>query len=156
VTEEEIIRFVGGLPGVVSVTASAGNGAPEVSWGDSFFFYDPDNSIRARRFPFATIVTKDYPGFDVASNLDRPGVFRLNLAVGRACFERLFGFPPAEFVSHQNAFDFTVLDHVIPHPVYAKQGWVSVLLPGEHTKDQLPTLIMHAYQRAKDRYRPPR
>ena len=128
VTEEELVHAVTDLPGVVAVTASQANGAPEVAWGDSFFFYDPDNSIPAdRRFPFATIVIKDYPGFDIASNLDRPGVFRLNLAVGRVRFEQLFGFPPAEFATHQNAFDFTILDQVIPHPVYAKQGWVCIL-----------------------------
>ena len=156
-TEDELIRQLIGLPGVIATTASQENGAPEVAWGDSFFFYDPDNSIPAdRRFPFATIVTKDYPDFDTASNLDRPGVYRLNLAVGRARFEQLFGFPPAEFATHRNGFDFTVLDQVIPHPIYAKQGWVSILIPGEHAKAQASALITHAYQRAKDRYKPRR
>ena len=76
-TEEDVIRFISGLPGVEAVTASEANAAPEVSWGDTFFFYDPDGDIRTdRRFPFATILTKDYPGFDTASGLDRPGVFR--------------------------------------------------------------------------------
>jgi Family of unknown function (DUF6194) len=144
-------------PGVIVVMASEAGGAPEVAWGDSFFFYDPDDSIPAdRRFPFATIVIKDYPGFDTASNLDRPGVYRLNLAVGRSRFEELFGFPPAEFAGHQDSFDYTVLDQVIPHPVYARQAWVSILVPGERAGDQVSTLIAHAYRRAKDRYRPGR
>jgi hypothetical protein len=156
VTEEELVHALTELPGVVAVTAGQANGAPEVAWGDSFFFYDPDNIPTGRRFPFATLVTKDYPGFDTASNLDRPGVFRLNLAVGRAYFEQMFGFPPAAFATHENAFDFTVLDRPLPHPVYAKQGWVCILVPGEHTKDQVSALIIHAYQRAKDRYKPPR
>ncbi len=154
-TEEKLARQILDLPGVVSVTASQENGAPEVAWGDSFFFYDPDDSIPAdRRFPFATIVIKDYPGFDTASDLDRPGVYRLNLAVGRARFEELFGFPPAGFAANRDTFDFTVLDQVIPHPVYAKQGWVSILVPGEQAKAQVSALIAHAYQRAKDRYKP--
>ena len=141
------------LPGVVVVTAGPDNGAPEVAWGDSFFFYDPGSSIPAdQRFPFATIVIKDYPGFDTASRLDRPGVFRLNLAVGRERFEELFGFAPAGFASHEQAFDFTVLDRVLPHPVYARQGWISVLVPGDQTEDQVSALIHHAHQRAKDRY----
>lgn len=154
-TEEQLVHLLADLPGVVVVTASQANQAPEVAWGDSFFFFDPDDSISPdRRFPFATIVTKDYPGFDFASNLDRPSVFRLNLSVGRAYFEQLFGFPPAEISTHQHAFDFTVLDEFIPHPVYAKQGWISILVPGDNTKDQLLTLITHAHQRARDRHKP--
>ena len=90
-TEGEVALLLEGLPGVLAVTASSDNGAPEVSWGDSFFFYDPDQTAD-RRHPFATIVTKDYPGFDTSPKLDRPGVFRLNLAVGRETFRRLFGF----------------------------------------------------------------
>lgn len=62
-TEDEIIRFAAGMPGVAVVTASQADGAPEVAWGDSFFFYDPDQDIPVdRRFPFATIVTKDCGG----------------------------------------------------------------------------------------------
>ena len=83
-TEDEIIQFAEGLPGVDVLTASEATGAPEIAWGDSFFYFDPDRDIPGdRRFPFATIVTKDYPGFDEASNVDREGVFRLNASVGR-------------------------------------------------------------------------
>jgi len=42
VTESDIIEVVAALPGVVAVTASEANGAPEVAWGDTFFFYDPE------------------------------------------------------------------------------------------------------------------
>ena len=77
------------LPGVDQLVASEENGSPEGAWGDRFFYVGPD-----RRQPFATIVEHDVPGFDEASQLDRPGVFRLNLDLGRAEFERVFGFPP--------------------------------------------------------------
>jgi Family of unknown function (DUF6194) len=156
VTEEELARALSDLPGVVTTVASKENGAPEMAWGDSFFFYDPEDAIAAdRRFPFATIVIQDYPGFDTESNLARPGVFRLNLSIGRSRFVELFGFPPASFDDHRGEFDFAELDRVIPHPLYGQQAWVSVLVPGEGTRDQLPGLIAHAYQRAKDRYKPP-
>ncbi len=57
--------------GVDVVVSSEEIGAPEISWGDSFFIYDPDRNLDdARRFPFATIVTKDYGEFDNASKLD--------------------------------------------------------------------------------------
>ena len=128
-TESEVALLLEGLPGVIAVTASSESGAPEVSWGDSFFFYDPDQTAD-RRQPFATIVTKDYPGFDTSSKLDRPGVFRLNLAVGRETFQQLFGFPSAGFADQAAEFDFAELDRVLPHPVYARQGWISVLTPG--------------------------
>src|SRR6266550_2420329 len=138
VTEEDIIRFVSGLPGVEAVTASESNGAPEVSWGDTFFFYDPDGDIPTdRRFPFVTIVTKDYPGFDTASRLDRPGVFRVNIAVGRHGYQDLFGHPPTEHTNHQASYDYSALDQPIPHPVYARQAWISILNPGDATTIQV-------------------
>ncbi len=50
--------------GVDVVVASAENGAPRIAWGDTFFIYDPDRNLDdTRRFPFATIVTKDLRGF---------------------------------------------------------------------------------------------
>jgi len=154
VTEEEIIQFAAGLPGVDVLTASRATGAPEIAWGDSFFYFDPDQDIPAdRRFPFATIVTKDYTGFDEASNVDRDGVFRLNISVGRRRFEELLGYPPAQHADHE-ADDYTTIDRVIPHPVYAVQGWVSILNPGGQTDDQVRALITEAHARAAARHRP--
>jgi uncharacterized protein DUF6194 len=158
VTEDDIIRCVVSLPDVAVVTASETNGAPEVSWGDSFFFYDPEEGDPPgdRRFPFATIVTKDYDGFDTASNLDRVGIYRLNISVGRTKFEDLLGYPPAAHAEHQADFDYAALDQVLPHPVYATQAWVSILNPGEATSAQARSLIADAHARAAARYRPHR
>ena len=99
-SEAETSRALTDLPGVVAVVAGEAGGAPEVAWGESFFFYDPDDVPDDRRFPFATIVTKDYPGFDTASRHDRPGIYPLDLAVGRARFAELFGFPATEAAEH--------------------------------------------------------
>jgi len=157
VTEDEIIRFAAGLPGVDVMTASAADGAPEVAWGDSFIFYDPDRDIPAdRRFPFATIVTKDYGGFDEASNLNREGIFRLNVSVDRHKFTELIGYQPTEHADHAEDFDYTVIDTVIPHPAYARQAWVSILNPGERTSDQARTLIIEARDRVAARHKPRR
>ena len=156
-TEDEIIRFAAGLPGVDVMTASEADGAPEVAWGDSFIFYDPDRDIPAdRRFPFATIVTKDYGGFDEASNLNREGIFRLNVSVDRHRFTELIGYQPAYHADHAGDFDYTVIDTVIPHPAYARQAWVSILNPGERTSDQARTLIIEARDRAAARHKPRR
>jgi hypothetical protein len=153
VDEAELNAFIGGLPGVAVQTAGPGDGSPEVAWGDSFFFYDPDDAgPEARRFPFATIVTKDYPGFDTASRLDRPGLFRLNLPLGRDRFRRLFGFAPAELEDHRAEFAFDAPDRLVPHPVYGRQGWVSVVVPGPSTDEQVRELIAHAYEQARGRH----
>jgi len=154
VTEDEIAEFVRGMPGAAVVVASEANGAPEVAWGDSFFFYDPDNVPADRKLPFATIVTKDYPGFDTLSNVDRPGVFRLNVAVGRRRYEELFGHPPAAHTEHRDGYDYAALDRVIPHPLYASQGWASILNPGDATADEARELLAGAHARAVRQYRP--
>lgn len=152
-TQDDIIAVVTGMPGVVTVTASEANGAPEVAWGDSFFFYDPDGDTPAsRRMPFATIVIKDYAGVDTASNLDRPGVFRVNIAAGRAGFEALLGYPPAEHADRSGTIDYAVTDELIPHPVYAVQAWVAILNPGERTAALLTSLLTDAHARAVRRH----
>ena len=131
--------------GVDVVVGSQEGGSPEISWGDSFFIYDPDRSLEdSRRFPFATMVTKDYGEFDNASNLDRPGVFRLNVGVSRETYRSLF--------DAHDEYDFTALDRLMPHPVYGRNHWVCVLNPSEATLDRLKPLLAEAYDRAVKRY----
>ncbi|MEK8109606.1 DUF6194 family protein [Micromonospora sp. M12] len=135
------------LPGVEQVVASEENGSPEGAWGDRFFHVGPD-----RRQPFATIVEHDVPGFDEAAQLDRPGVFRLNLDLGRAEFERLFGFPPGEFEDHRNGFDFARLDTLVPHPGYALYGFASIVMPGPQLLPEVDRLLAIAHGRAVNRH----
>ncbi|WP_327038121.1 DUF6194 family protein [Micromonospora maris] len=135
------------LPGVEQVVASQENGSPEGAWGDRFFHVGAD-----RRQPFATIVEHDVPGFDEASQLDRPDVFRLNLDLGRAEFERLFGFPPKDFEEHRHEFDFARLDTVVPHPGYALYGFASIVMPGPHLLPEVDQLLAVAHARAVDRH----
>jgi hypothetical protein len=152
-TQDDLIEFGTGLPGVFVQTAREGDGSPEVAWGDSFFFYDPDDSPEDRRMPFTTIVTKNYDGFDEASDLNRPGVFRLNISVGRAAFEQLIGYLPADHAEHAGQLDYTAIDQLIPHPVYAPQAWVSIINPGERTEDLARALITDAHAKAAERHR---
>lgn len=72
---------------------------------------------------FATLVTTDE--HDDASDLDRPGVFRLNLGVDRATFERVAAADAEP--------DYTAFDRFLPHPVYARQLWISILNPSDET-----------------------
>ncbi|MFC7446359.1 DUF6194 family protein [Rhodococcus daqingensis] len=145
----DIIELVAGMAGVHVLTASRATGAPEAAWGDTFFSYDPDGDLPAdRRFPFATIVTTDYDGFDTASNLNRPGVFRLNISVGRDRFRDLVGHSPAAHAEHGDGIDYGALDRLLPHPVYASQAWVSILNPGAATAALARALLAEAHARA--------
>jgi hypothetical protein len=121
------------LPGVVVDTADEASGAPEIAWGDTFVY-----TAGNQRMPFATIVIKDYPGFDTESNLDRPGVFRLNIGVGKARFSELLGHPAT-------VPDHTSFDRLLPHPVYAAQGWVSIVNPGPATTELAAALLIDAH-----------
>lgn len=151
-TENDIIRFVSELPGVAVMTAGEADGAPEIAWGDTFIFFDPDDEPAPdRRFPFATIVTKDYPGFDTASDLNRPGVFRVNIAVGRRIYQDLLGHSPAAYPEHRASYDYSALDTVVPHPIYATQGWICVLNPGAATDAPVRMLLSQARARAAAR-----
>ena len=139
--DQEAIRdyVASAFSGVDVTIASKESGAPELAWGDTFFIYDPRHDLPpSRQFPFATIVTKDYGEFDSASRLDRPGVFRLNIGVSKKTFQSLF--------PHDDAHDFTALDTLMPHPVYAENHFVCVLNPSEATFDKLKPLLVEAYQ----------
>ena len=126
-------------PDPETITEHISRAYPEtdiVRMGDAaiFFSLDPD-----RHWPnFATIVTTD--DFDQFSDLGRPGVFRLNLGVDRATFERVAAAEPDP--------DFTALDRLLPHPVYAQQHWISILSPSAATfRDVVVPLIALAHDR---------
>jgi Family of unknown function (DUF6194) len=145
--EESIRRYIGAFEGVDVEIGSKESGAPEIAWGDTFFIYDPRHDLPGtRRFPFATIVTKDYTGFDEQSRLDRPGVFRLNIGLSKTTFERLFG--------SGGDHDFTALDRLMPHPVYAGHHFVCVLNPSDATFESLKPLLDEAYGIAVRRAQP--
>jgi hypothetical protein len=121
--------------------------------GDSFFFYDPERSRDpARTLPFATLVASD--AYDQFSKLDRPGVFRLNIGVGKETFRSLFGSftLPADASAGDSGFDYAALDQLLPHPVYGKMFWVCVLNPSETTfRKTVRPLLTEAYDRSARR-----
>jgi hypothetical protein len=129
VTEAELIELLTELPDTDVLTADEASGAPEIAWGDTFATYT------GAKQPFATIVVKDYDDFDAVSELDRDGVFRLNVNVGR---DRL----------PEGDFDYTAFDVVMPHPVYAAQGFACVVNPSEPTARELIELA-HARAAAR-------
>jgi hypothetical protein len=104
--------------------------------GATFFSLDPET-----HWPnYATIVTTDEHDEGAPSNLARAGVFRLNLGVGRATFERLVGSMADP--------DHAAFGRVVPHPVYARQLWVSILNPSDATfRDVVLPLLAEAHDR---------
>jgi len=142
VEQEAIIQYVTDtFAGVEVVRPTDGPGA-----GDTFFFYDPLRNIDPqRRLPFATIVVKDYGDFDNASNLNRADVFRLNIGVSRDTFRALFGRQATDDGPAVSDYDFAALDRLMPHPIYARQSWLSVLNPGAETFESVKPLLAEAY-----------
>jgi hypothetical protein len=105
--------------------------------GATFFSLDP-----AKHWPnFATIVTTDEHDEGSPSNLSaRPDVYRLNIGVSRETFDRLVG--------GGSDSDYAAIDRVLPHPVYARQHWVSILNPSAETYE---TIVKPLLKEAHDR-----
>jgi hypothetical protein len=113
--------------------------------GSTFFFYDPTHMM-----PFATLVTNDEN--DSFSDLNRPSIFRLNIGLRKATFVSRFGERPKIPDMEGNGesdYDFTVLDRLMPHPVYGRQYWVCVLSPSAATfESAVRPLLAEAYELA--------
>ena len=106
----------------------------------TFFSLDPDT-----HWPnFATIVTTDEHDEGAPSQLSRPGIFRLNLGVSGETFDRLVGGLADP--------DLATLDRLLPHPVYARQHWVSILNPSDATFETVVIpLVDEAHARVASR-----
>jgi Family of unknown function (DUF6194) len=143
----DLVEFVRGLDGALVLSPTAGSDAPEIAWGDSFFYYAPDGDVPLNLQPYATLVTKDYPD-DAKSRLDASGRWRVNIHVGRSAFRQLLGSrtgdPPDEAFAEPDVF--------LPHPLYSRLGWVSVVNPGPRTTGTVLDLIRAAHEAARMRY----
>lgn len=125
------------------ITATFADVETTTAYDYSFFFYGSE-----RKLPFATLATVDNE-YDRVSNLDRPGVFRLNIGVSRPTFEALIGTARPDLSS----YDFTALDVIMPHPDYAAQSWVCVLSPSDATfQHTVQPLLAEAYDLAVKRH----
>ena len=104
-------------------------------------------SLDASNWPnYATIVWTDDFDEGAPSDLARPGVFRVNIGLDKPSFERLVGSPADE--------DHAAFDRFEPHPVYARQRWVSILNPSQATmRDEVMPLIAEAHDRLAARRR---
>jgi Family of unknown function (DUF6194) len=134
-TIDQISSYVESMGGVLTVRPAPGDGTPQVAWGDLFFYYSPDGVVPNGQ-PFATIVTKDYPG-EPSSGLGN-GVFRISVDARRR--------------GQAECEDPTKRDQVLPHPVYGRQGWVAIVQPGPGTAEEMRALLRDAHSAAKRRW----
>jgi len=111
----------------------------EENYGYTFFFVGDDH-----RLPFVTIAHSDND-FDRVSNLNRDGVFRLNIGVSRETFDSLLADASSENV------DYSVLDIFLPHPDYSKQHFVCILNPSQENAEVTKKLILEAHSIAASR-----
>lgn len=113
--------------------------------GAAFFSLDEANWPN-----YATIVWADDFDDGEPSILSRPGVFRVNVGVGKETYQRLVGALTDP--------DYAAFDQVLPHPVYARQRWVSILNPSDASmRDLVVPLLTEAHDRLvaqRERQRP--
>jgi Family of unknown function (DUF6194) len=147
ITQEDIREHLGANREVLVQIATPEDGSPEIAWGDTFFYVRNINGA-PQKMPFATIVTKDYESFDCDSKLNRGGLYRLNIEVGKEKFESLFGFKSGELEQNRSKFDFTSIDQFFPHPIYGQNGWVSIINPQDESMGGIHALLDFSLERA--------
>jgi hypothetical protein len=142
-TEEILSYCIDNLKGTVLVN----------SWGESGIFYNPNNTLK-RGIYILTVKEKDGDN-DKSSDLNREGIYRVNIGVRKSTFTGMFGYVPARPSKGGTVdmpYDFTQTDKLLPHPVYAWMSWLCVLNPSAATFEQIKPLIKEAYEYAKEKY----
>ncbi|MGH7496054.1 MAG: DUF6194 family protein [bacterium] len=124
---------------VEAFVAELENVQREEAFGYLFFFVGNDH-----RLPFVTIANSDQD-FDNVSNLNRDGVFRINIGVSKETYKNLIGEPSSEPV------DYSVLDTFLPHPEYSKQNFICILNPFGENVDTTKKLLVEAHSIAAAR-----
>jgi hypothetical protein len=125
---------------VEAFVASMENVQREDNYGYVFFFVGDDHLLS-----FATIANADNE-WDNVSNLNREGVFRVNIGVSRDTFGQLIGK-----ASENEPVDYSVLNTFLPHPEYAKQNFICILNPQGENAERTRELIREAHAIATKR-----
>ena len=124
------------------------------SWGEKGIFYNPGHVLK--RGVYILTVKEKNGDNDKGSDLDRDDVYRINLGIRKRTFTELFGAiptrPSAGGIVDMD-YDFTALDKILPHPVYAWMAWVCVLNPSEQTFEEMKPYIQEAYEYAREKFK---
>ena len=123
------------------------------SWGEDGIFYNPGGKLK-RGVYVLTVKEKDGEN-DKSSKLDRDNVYCINLGIRKDTFSKMFGnIPkrPAKGCVVDMDYDFSSINKVMPHPVYAWMGWIRIINPSEENFEKLKPLIEEAYNYANEKY----
>jgi hypothetical protein len=137
---QEIAAFLDALDGV----------ARKESWGEIAWFHNPGAGFASGAY-VATVKLRDGPN-DRASYLDGDGAHRLNFAMERSEFIRMFGLPPARPAKGEaidGPWDLQARGVLMPHPVYGWMCWASIIDPGAGSMALLKPLLASAHGRAR-------
>src|SRR3954467_10171648 len=117
------------LPGVTTAN----------NFGYDLFFFGEEQMT-----PFVSIAGSDND-YDNVSNLNRDGIFRVNIGVSSETYKRLFPKVPEKV-------DYSQLNIFMPHPHYAAQNFICILNPSGPELEQNMAFIEEAYAIAKRRF----
>ncbi|WP_353616059.1 DUF6194 family protein [Bacillus sp. AFS055030] len=96
------------------------------------------------RLPFVTIAKSDND-FDNVSNLERNGVFRINIGISKETYNKL------NIYQLEGDIDYSLLNVFLPHPHYAKQHFICILNPKGKNLEKVKQLIEEAHSIAEGR-----
>lgn len=130
-TQSDFEAFAAALPNVQRTD----------NFGYSFFFVGDDH-----RLPFLTLANSDNE-YDKVSNLDREGVFRVNIGVSKDTFQKLVG------QLKDDGIDYSALNVYMPHPDYARQHFICIVSPAGENVDETKRRIIEAHSIAEARWR---
>lgn len=128
-TQSEVEAFVEALENVQR----------DENYGYIFYYVGDDHTV-----PFVSIAETNNE-YETISDLDREGVFRINIGLPRASFRTLFPDPSTE------GLDYTALNVLLPHPDYASQNYVCILNPAGDNVALTQKLMLEAHAKAAAR-----
>lgn len=142
---KEIIKFVmNRYPGLVI----------DQNWGETALFYNPEKKLKKGVY-LLTFKEKDGKN-DYSSKLNlKKDLYRLNIGITKKTFKDLFGHMPARPVSGKTVemnYDFSTIDHIMPHPIYGYMAWICVVAPSKKTLQKLLPLIDEGYRLCVEKY----
>lgn len=123
------------------------------AWGEQSFFFNPDRRL-PRGVYFATLKDNDGDN-DRGSNLSREGVFRFSFGISKSSYEEALGKRPARPAAGgvvDTGHNFSELNTLLPHPVYAWMSWVCVLNPDKAMIQELEPLLNESYDLVVKKY----
>jgi hypothetical protein len=115
-------------------------------FGETTYFYNKKNKKKRGTY-FLTIKQYDGPN-DKKSELDRKNIYRISFKLTDDNYKDLFGKIHKKTDKLTN-FDFTKINHIIPHPVYFYMKWIQILNPKYNNYYKIKDCLDNIYEKIK-------